>query len=214
MLFLGGDLKRKELLSARLGDVLSYLYFTSMVLKHYEDEGSPKEDLPLVEWSCRFLLYRAQEQLHGFLRNFPNRLIAKILRILVFPRGRSFSSPSDQLGNAIVDLMITPSESRDRLCSGMFNDEKGYIASLNKTLLLAEEVKPIEKKILQANKKKVLLSETFLDQIKEAEEKGIISSSEKEKMIDFDARMMEVISVDDFDPKELVSKTKNSIEEN
>ncbi|MEE2684522.1 MAG: acyl-CoA dehydrogenase [Pseudomonadota bacterium] len=214
MLFLGGDLKRKELLSARLGDVLSYLYFTSMVLKHYEDEGSPKEDLPLVEWSCRFLLYRAQEQLHGFLRNFPNRLIAKILRILVFPRGRSFSSPSDQLGNAIVDLMTTPSESRDRLCSGMFNDEKGYIASLNKTLLLAEEVKPIEKKILQANKKKVLLSETFLDQIKEAEEKGIISSSEKEKMIDFDARMMEVISVDDFDPKELVSKTKNSIEEN
>ena len=213
MLFLGGDLKRKELLSARLGDVLSYLYFTSMVLKNYEDEGSPKEDLPLVEWSCRFLLYRAQEQLHGFLRNFPNRFIAKILRILVFPRGRSFSSPSDKLGNSIVDLMITPSESRDRLCSGMFNDKKGYIGSLNNTLLLAEQIKPINNKILQATKEKVLSSESFLDQVKEAEEKGIISSSEKEKIIDFDARMMEVISVDDFDPKELVSKTKNSIEE-
>mgnify|MGYP001276034725 CR=1 FL=1 len=213
MLFLGGDLKRKELLSARLGDVLSYLYFTSMVLKNYEDEGSPKEDLPLVEWSCRFLLYRAQEQLHGFLRNFPNRFIAKILRILVFPRGRSFSSPSDKLGNSIVDLMITPSESRDRLCSGMFNDKKGYIGSLNNTLLLAEQIKPINNKIIQATKEKVLSSESFLDQVKEAEEKGIISSSEKEKIIDFDARMMEVISVDDFDPKELVSKTKNSIEE-
>ncbi|HEU4616984.1 MAG TPA: acyl-CoA dehydrogenase, partial [Gammaproteobacteria bacterium] len=73
MLTLGGELKRKELLSARLGDILSYLYLASMVLKHYEDEGAPAEDLPLVEWSCRVLLYKTQEQLHSFLRNFPNR---------------------------------------------------------------------------------------------------------------------------------------------
>ena len=53
MLTLGGELKRSELISARLGDVLSYLYLASMVLKHYQDQGSPAEDLPLVEWACR-----------------------------------------------------------------------------------------------------------------------------------------------------------------
>src|SRR5690606_6379583 len=57
MLTLGGELKRRETLSARLGDMLSYLYLGSMVLKHYEDEGQPAQDLPLVEWACRSLLY-------------------------------------------------------------------------------------------------------------------------------------------------------------
>ncbi|OUU80228.1 MAG: hypothetical protein CBC38_02200 [Gammaproteobacteria bacterium TMED78] len=204
MLFLGGDLKRKELLSARLGDILSYLYFTSMVLKNFEDEGSPEEDLPLVEWSCRFLLYNAQEQLHGFLRNFPNKLVSRILRALVFPRGRSFSSPSDKLGKEISDLMIKPSKTRERLCEGMYKGKKGHIAFLNETLLLAEEIIPIEKKILLAKKNKTLTSKTFFEEIQEAEAKEIITPAEKDKIIDFDAKMMEVMAVDDFDPKELV----------
>ena len=80
MLTLGGYLKQKEHLSARLGDVLSALYLASMVLKHYQNQGRPEADLPLVEWSCRTLLYRAQEQLHGFLRNFPNRWVAALMR--------------------------------------------------------------------------------------------------------------------------------------
>src|SRR5262249_59169301 len=79
MLPLGGELKRRELISARLGDVLSYLYLASMVLKHYQDQGSPPDDLPLVEWSCRTLLYKTQEQLHGLMRNFPNRWVAALL---------------------------------------------------------------------------------------------------------------------------------------
>ncbi|MGI9245465.1 MAG: acyl-CoA dehydrogenase, partial [Steroidobacteraceae bacterium] len=84
MLTLGGYLKQKEHLSARLGDVLSSLYMASMVLKHYENQGRPEADLPLVEWCCRTLLYKAQEQLHDFLRNFPNRWIAGLMRLIVF----------------------------------------------------------------------------------------------------------------------------------
>ena len=68
----------RELLSARLGDILSYLYLASMVLKHYEDQGRNQADLPLVEWACRHLLYRTQEQFHSFMRNFPNRWVAPI----------------------------------------------------------------------------------------------------------------------------------------
>ena len=64
MLALGGYLKKKESLSARLGDVLSMMYLASMVLKHHENQGREAADLPLVEWACRSLLYQAQEQLH------------------------------------------------------------------------------------------------------------------------------------------------------
>src|SRR5690349_10076029 len=78
MLTLGGYLKKKENLSARLGDILSAMYLTSMVLKHHENQGAPEEDLPIVEWACRNLLYDAQEQMHGFLRNFPSRPLAWI----------------------------------------------------------------------------------------------------------------------------------------
>ena len=85
MLTLGGYLKKKESLSARLGDVLSCMYLASMVLKHYENQGRPEADLPLVEWACRTLLYKAQEQLHSFLRNFPNRFLAGVHAPLHLP---------------------------------------------------------------------------------------------------------------------------------
>src|SRR5499427_286689 len=113
MLALGGYLKKKENLSARLGDVLSCLYLASMVLKHHEDQGHPEEDLPIVEWACRNLLYHAQEQLHGFLRNFPNRLLAGVMRALIFPRGRIYSAPGDRLGRNVADLVTTPTETRE-----------------------------------------------------------------------------------------------------
>jgi acyl-CoA dehydrogenase len=87
MLSLGGYLKKKENPSARLGDVLSSMYLASMVLKHYQNQGAPPADLPLVEYSCRSLLYQAQEQLHSFLRNFPNRWLAGLMRLVNFPRG-------------------------------------------------------------------------------------------------------------------------------
>ena len=102
MLTLGGYLKQKEHLSARLGDVLSALYMASMVLKHYENQGRPEADLPLVEWSCRTLLYEAQEQLHGFLRNFPNRWVAALMRLRDLParphllRGERPARPQDR----------------------------------------------------------------------------------------------------------------------
>ena len=115
MLTLGGYLKKKENLSARLGDVLSYMYLASMVLKHHENQGRQEEDLPIVEWACRNLLYQAQEQLHGFLRNFPNRLLAAVMRTLIFPGGLVYSAPGDRLGRKVAALVTAPSEARLRL---------------------------------------------------------------------------------------------------
>ena len=85
MLTLGGYLKKKESLSARLGDVLSCMYLASMVLKHYENQGRPEEDLPLVEWACRTLLYKAQEQLHSFPAQFPEPLPRGVHALLHLP---------------------------------------------------------------------------------------------------------------------------------
>ena len=111
MLTLGGYLKKKENLSARLGDVLSAMYLASMVLKHHENQGRPADDLPIVEWACRNQLYKAQEQLHDFLRNFPNRLLAGVMRVLIFPGGRTYSAPSDRLGRTLADAVLSAERS-------------------------------------------------------------------------------------------------------
>ena len=91
------------------------MYLASCVLKHFENQGRRATDRPLVEWSVRTLMYQAQEALHSFLRNFPNRWIAGFLRVFIFPRGRTYSAPSDELAQKVVDLVTRTGEARERL---------------------------------------------------------------------------------------------------
>jgi len=210
MLSLGGALKRQELLSARLGDVLSYLYLASMVLKHFRDQGEPVDDLPLVEWSCRTLLYRAQEQLHSLFRNFPNRPIAALLRFLVFPRGRTFSSPSDALGQQIVESIINPTMTRQRLagCAYLTDEPSNHLARLQTAMVLANEIKPLERRVFDAIRKGEIESEDTPGQIDEAERNGILTADEADAVRRFDAMVMDLTGVDDFDPADLACPPK------
>lgn len=205
MLTLGGGLKRRELLSARLGDVFSALYLSSMVLKHYENQGHHSADLPLVEWACRSLLYQAQEHLHGFLRNLPNRWVARALRALVFPRGRMYSAPSDELGQEIVALITRPTETRERLCSCIYaTDEPGsLLGALQRGLVRAEALLPIEQRIREAIRSGLITEEHPLEQIESAERQGIINGAEADQMRRFDELVMEITAVDDFEPDEI-----------
>ena len=208
MLTLGGALKRRELISARLGDVLSYLYLASMVLKHYQDQGSPPEDLPLVEWACRNLLYKTQEQLHGLMRNFPNRWVAAILRIAIFPRGRTYSAPSDELGQTIVELLINPTPTRERLAAGAYiTPEPGNpLGLLQQALVLAEEVKPIERRVFDARRAGEISHDDTPGQIDEAEAKGIVTAEEADALRAFDRKVLELTGVDDFAVGDLVRR--------
>lgn len=209
MLTLGGALKRKELLSARLGDVLSAIYLASMVLKHHVNQGSPEEDLPLVEWACRSLLYDAQEQLHGLLRNLPNRWVSALLRLFVFPRGRTYSAPSDELGQQIVELVMRPSESRERLCQGIYStvEPNNPLGLLQEALELTERVKPLERKVFNARRAGRLESGDTPSQIREAEQLGILTAAEAEQLRAFDAKVMALIDVDDFTAEALAAVT-------
>jgi acyl-CoA dehydrogenase len=205
MLTLGGGLKKKEMLSARLGDMLSNLYLASMVLKHFENQGRPEADLPLVEWSCRFLLYRTQEQLHGFLRNFPLRWVAWALRLIVFPRGRSFSAPRDTLSRRLVEAVISPGETRDRLCDGIYRTlEPGNpLGLLQEAMELSIEVAPLEKKLRKGAKDGKIHALDFGAQLEEGVAAGILTAEEAERLRFADDKVMALINVDDFAPEEL-----------
>jgi acyl-CoA dehydrogenase len=206
MLTLGGYLKKKESLSARLGDVLSAMYLASMVLKHHDNQGRPQEDLPIVEWACRNLLYHAQEQLHGFLRNFPNRLLAGVMRAIVFPRGRAYSAPSDRLGRKVAELVSRPGDSRERLCQHIYwTLEPGNpLGLLEEALRLAQALEPLEKRIRVEGVKTGRITALDLPgQIEQALALGIVSETEAASLRDYDRKVMSLVQVDDFAPHEL-----------
>ena len=87
MLTLGGGLKRREMLSARLGDVLSQLYMASATLKMFEDEGRPAAELPLVHYGLQRALEHIGRALQGVFDNLPSRPLGWLLARLIFPLG-------------------------------------------------------------------------------------------------------------------------------
>jgi acyl-CoA dehydrogenase len=206
MLSLGGYLKKKESLSARLGDVLSCMYLASMVLKHHANQGRPQEDLAIVEWACRNLLYRAQEQLHGFLRNFPSRPLAALMRALIFPRGRFYSAPGDRLGRQVAALVTSPTEARERLCHQIYwTLEPGNpLGLLQEALLLAVQLEPLEKRIrVEGVKSGKITALDLPGRIQQALALGLVSETEAAALREYDRKVMELINVDDFDPAAL-----------
>jgi acyl-CoA dehydrogenase len=215
MLSLGGYLKKKENLSARLGDVLSSMYLASMVLKHYENQGRPEADLPLVEYACRSLLYQAQEQLHSFLRNFPVRWLAALMRAIIFPRGLTYSAPSDRLNPRIAELVMNPGEARERLCHYIYRtlEPKNHLGLVEQAMRLAIAAEPIEKRIRVEGVKTGLVTALDLPgQIPQALAAGIISEAEAAQLRDYDRKVMEIVNVDDFDPRELVAGSTYEIQ--
>ena len=120
MAVMGGSLKRREKISARLGDVLSQLYLSSATLKRFADDGSPEADLPLLDWAMQDSLYKIQQAFDGVIQNFPNLLVRGLLSVLIFPLGRRLSPPADKLGHQVAALLMQPGAARDRLTAGIY----------------------------------------------------------------------------------------------
>ncbi len=120
MMLLGGALKRKERLSSRLGDVLSNLYLACAVLKFYRDSGRKKADLPSVHWNLQLALYNCQVAFKEFFENLPNRPIAWLLKLIVFPFGSAYRLPDDDLEHELVQAMFTDNELRQRITKDMY----------------------------------------------------------------------------------------------
>ncbi len=150
---LGGALKRKEKLSARLGDILSLMYLASATLKRFEDEGRQAADLPLLHWALWDCMFKAQNAFEGVIANFPNRLFATLLRrIVVFPLGRPYFVPSDELGHEVASLLITPSATRDRLTADVYlpDDVEEPVGAIEAALAATVAAEPLEAKVRHA----------------------------------------------------------------
>ncbi|KAF0815458.1 Acyl-coenzyme A dehydrogenase [Andreprevotia sp. IGB-42] len=201
MATLGGSLKFREKLSARLGDMLSGLYIATAALKKFHDDGEPKEDRPLVRWAVESALYDVQEAMNGFLNNHPNRFLAWGMRRVVFPFGMSLKGPADRVGTRIARSLMEPSASRARLTEFMYvpKDENDAVGVLEPAMIAVIETEGLESKLRRAQRDGQLKAITARGRLEEARAKGFITEAEFASVERARRLKREVIMVDDFD---------------
>jgi acyl-CoA dehydrogenase len=221
LLTLGGSLKRKERISGRFADALSNLYLCSCVLKNYQDQGSPQDDLPLLHWACQQTLHRAHQSLLDIFHALPvpapaallgavflalpRRTLASLLRFFLFPSGKPYAPPADYLVHQTAALLLKNSATRDRLTHGIYINQKpddvtGRIEVAFQAVL---DAMPVEAKIHAAQKQKQLPKGAILDVLDAAISKAVISKKEAELVVVAEKNRFAVISVDDFSPEQL-----------
>ena len=203
MLTLGGALKRKELISARLGDALAYLYMASAALKRFADEGQQAADRPYLDYALAHCFCRAADAMKEALINFPNRWAGWLLRAIIFPLGQHYTPPKDALALEIAQSMMVPGKQRDRMTHLCFvgKDKDDAIGLMDTAFVALYEVMPIEKRLLQAIAAKTVNGKLPLEEkLHAAEKAGVLSSNERRMVLRAEQLRYRAIQVDHFSP--------------
>ncbi|WP_035245738.1 acyl-CoA dehydrogenase [Desulfogranum mediterraneum] len=200
LLVLGAELKRREKLTGRLSDVLGEIFLAMAVIKHFHDQGEPAEDLPLVDWGCQKCLYGAQEGLLALCSNFPQPILGQLLARTIFPLGRSFAPPDDQLGKEVAGVILSASAARDRLTSEVFlpQDPDEPLHRLDHFLKLEQQSQGAEERLHQAVRSNSFSARDRLGRIQEAGERQLLPPEEIELLLSKESCRQEIIAVDDF----------------
>ena len=195
----GGQLKRRERISARLADALSYLYLGTAAIAHYENNGSSEVEAPVLKWAISYCNYQTQEALYALAENLPV-VVGFTLKRICFPLGRCYKKPSDKLDHKLCQLMLKPSDARDRLIEGIyFPDKEGQaLYDLNNAFNLAAASEAAERKIKKAKRDGLLLNE----EVDAAVEADVIDSDEAKALQATATARMKVVHVDHFSKDE------------
>ncbi len=200
MMTLGAGLKRRERVSARLGDVLGHLFLASALLKHHRDQGSPPDDLPLVRWALDDALLAIQHAFSDLWCNFPSRPVAALLRSLTFPLGRPERGPSDALEHQVARLILAPGAVRDRLTDGIHlsRDEGEAAGRLELALEAVARAEAAERVLREAVGIGLITGARDPEALWQAVRKGVIRQDEAAAIKLAEQLRDQVIGVDSF----------------
>jgi acyl-CoA dehydrogenase len=195
---LGGGLKRREMISARLGDILSELYLQSAVLKRWEDEGRKHDDLPLVHWCLEQGYASIEKSMDQVLRNLPGRVLSWGLRAAILPL-RLARGPSDALTRECAELLLKPSPTHARLAADLHREPGGPhsggdpVGLLTRAFALADAVQPLRDRLRQSG----------VRDWREAHRRGAITDAQAAQFEEAETIVSQVLQVDDFAPEDL-----------
>ncbi|WP_111641497.1 acyl-CoA dehydrogenase [Marinimicrobium alkaliphilum] len=198
---LGGNLKRRELLSARLGDVHSQLFIATAILKYHSAHPHTRAEDAHAEYALHLAIYKAQEALYDFYANFPARFLARAIQCAAFPYGRIVRKPSDNLIRELGDLIMEDNPIRQSFAPLVYvnrdpDDVSGRVESTYQLLL---SLGSAWGDFLKAQNKGKLEGDTLEERLKDAAEKGVIKAEEIDKIKEYDARRYDCLITDAFD---------------
>ncbi|MBI6600121.1 MULTISPECIES: acyl-CoA dehydrogenase [Pseudomonas] len=207
MMLLGGELKRRERLSARLGDVLSHMYLASAALKRYHDLDSPDHLEPLFVWAMEESLGESERALDELLSNFPNKVLGCLMRVIVFPFGRRHTGPSDALDAEVAAVIGRAKDdpTLEELLAGCYRPQSAEdpVGALQHAYDLLNASHPLQKKLHTALKSGQLKPAAGEHAIDAALNAGVLQAAEAQTLRDAEAARRKVIDVDDFSKEEL-----------
>lgn len=202
LLTLGGKLKFREMLSARLGDILAEMYFISAALKRWEDEGRQSDDLPLLDYVVRAGSARIEATFDEVFANLPSPIAGWLLRFAILPLGPNTHGPSDPLVRQCADILMEPNPARDRLVEGVYvGGADTAVGKLLQAFTAVVETQPVHDRLRHAKVK----------DWKAGREQGLVSEAEAQKLEAADRLVAEVVAVDDFAPEELTNRQAGAI---
>jgi acyl-CoA dehydrogenase len=198
---LGGNLKRRELLSARLGDVHSQLFIACSILKYHSNHPRTRAEDAHAEYALRVALWKAQEALYDFYANFPARVVVKGIKFAAFPYGRIVSKPDDNLIRELGDLIMEDNPVRQEFAPFVYvnhkpDDPTGRVESTYQMLLSLGDAWP---DFLRAQGSGKLVGDTLEERLKDAAGKGIIPQQDVARILEYDARRYDCVLTDAFD---------------
>jgi acyl-CoA dehydrogenase len=200
---LGGGMKTRQRITARLADALSELYFVACLLKRYEDDGRPAADRPVFDYAVRKAFHGFYAAMYEAITNFPVAAARPLLKLCVFPLGNHFRKPKDSLAKTMVRAVLEPGEVRDRLTRFIYvshdeNDPTGLLEVAMKKVVEADEAdRKLERAVRQGLVQRYLGNDWF----NEAQAKGVLTPAEAQMLRDAERLVARVIAVDDFAPE-------------
>jgi acyl-CoA dehydrogenase len=202
LLTLGGALKRKEMISARFGDILSELYLSSAALKRWNDEGRQRDDFPLLAACMESSFAMIETRFDEIIANFPIRPAAWLLRFIIQPLGPRRRGVSDKINDRCAEIITNPGAARDRLTVDLYHpaaSETGNgIALVERAFAMTVDVQSIRDRMHTARVRDV---ETAVAQ-------RTITTDEAGKLKAAADAVAAAVAVNDFAPEELTSGGK------
>jgi len=208
LMLLGGKLKRKESISARLGDILSQLVLASSVLKRYHAGHKDDIEMAHAKWALHDCFNEMQIAFSDFFKNFQPRLISKLLKFITFPLCMPTCKLKDKVSFKIADSMMYTNETRAQQTDLIYvPNENEAIGVLQAAFVTALQAEPIRYKIKAAIKAGTLEKrENRIKQATAAAEAEVISEIELALLQRLEQLRARVIAVDDFDASQLPRK--------
>lgn len=211
LIVLGGQLKRKERLSARLADGLSYLYM-AMATLHYHQQQQEEGDTQKIhaEWASNYCFYQAQKSLLALCRNFPSRIIGILMRFFVFPFGQTMRYPSDKLDHQLAQLMMKDNAYRKNIKRSIYlsGDTGQPVDRMEHALQLMIQHHDLYKKIKDL---KHLKFGDLKEHLQLKVSNGSLTQQEMDALIETERACWDAVQVDEFSFDSMKKKTYSSL---